>query len=86
MKKNFNIKIDTSVIYNPIYLNTEKLNINNYNNSQESFNVVTVGRLIPVKNQSHLIKSISHLPDNVTLDIYGEGKLESKLQHHFPRS
>ena len=80
LKENFNIKIDTSVIYNPIYLNTEKLNINNYNNPQDNFKVVTVGRLIPVKNQKHIINSISKLPDIVNLDIYGEGELETELQ------
>ncbi|MFL0352527.1 glycosyltransferase [Xanthomarina sp. GH4-25] len=79
LKNNFNVKIDSSVIYNPIVLNTEKLAINNYDSLEDNFNIVTVGRLIPVKNQQHILHSLSKLPQNFCLDVYGDGELSTKL-------
>lgn len=76
---NYNIKIDTSVIYNPILTKNRKPRIKSYKNLQDIFNVVTVGRLIPVKNQKSIIESISLLPSNFVLDIYGDGELYDNL-------
>ncbi|WP_417874744.1 glycosyltransferase [Xanthomarina gelatinilytica] len=80
LKKHFNVNIDTSVIYNPTVLNKEKLHIDNHNHLTETFKVVTVGRLIPVKNQQHILKSLSILPKNIHLDIYGDGDLLEELK------
>lgn len=81
LKNNFNVRIDASVIYNPTVLNKEILSIDNYNDLNEPFNLVTVGRLIPVKNQIHIIKSLNILPENIHLDIYGIGDLHDELKH-----
>lgn len=80
LKKHFNVNIDTSVIYNPTVLNKEKLHIDNHNHLTETFKVVTVGRLIPVKNQKHILKSLSILSKNIHLDIYGDGDLLEELK------
>jgi N-acetylgalactosamine-N,N'-diacetylbacillosaminyl-diphospho-undecaprenol 4-alpha-N-acetylgalactosaminyltransferase len=77
---NYGIKIDTSVIYNPILTVNEKPSLPVYDNPEQIFKVVTVGRLTPVKNQKGLITSISSLPSNFYLDIYGDGQLETELQ------
>jgi N-acetylgalactosamine-N,N'-diacetylbacillosaminyl-diphospho-undecaprenol 4-alpha-N-acetylgalactosaminyltransferase len=42
--------------------------------------VVTVGRLIPVKNQKHILESLSLLPENFCLDVYGDGELLEELK------
>ena len=76
---NYNLKIDTSVIYNPILTKNRKPRLKSYKNLEDIFNVVTVGRLIPVKNQKSIIESISLLPSNFALDIYGDGDLYDDL-------
>ncbi|MCX7549505.1 glycosyltransferase [Xanthomarina sp. F2636L] len=80
LKQHFNVKIDASVIYNPTVLNKEKLNIDHYTNLQDPFKVVTVGRLIPVKNHQHVLKSLNILHGSVHLDIYGDGELHEELE------
>lgn len=77
---NYNITIDTSVIYNPILTNNRKPRLKSYKSLEDIFQVVTVGRLIPVKNQKSIIKSISLLPSNFVLDIYGDGELYDELR------
>lgn len=77
---NYGIKIDTSVIYNPILTIKEKPLLTAYNNLIDNFKVVTVGRLIAVKNHENLVASIKMLPNNFFLDIYGGGELETELQ------
>lgn len=77
---NYNIKIDTSVIYNPILTKNRKPRLKPYKNLENVFNLVTVGRLIPVKNQKSIIESISLLPSNFVLDIYGDGDLYDELR------
>ncbi|WP_250436302.1 glycosyltransferase [Hanstruepera flava] len=76
---NYNIKIDTSVIYNPILTKNRKPKLKSYKNLEDVFNVVTVGRLIPVKNQKSIIEAIKLLPSNFVLDIYGDGELHDDL-------
>ncbi|WP_223034487.1 glycosyltransferase [Hanstruepera marina] len=76
---NYNIKIDTSVIYNPILTKDRKPKLKSYKNLEDIFNVVTVGRLIPVKNQKSIIEALSLLPSNFILDIYGDGELHDDL-------
>ena len=78
--ENYNLKIDTSVIYNPILINGKKPYLETYDDQKNVFKVVTVGRLIPVKNQKSIIESISMLPDNFHLNLYGEGELMKSLQ------
>lgn len=77
---NYNIKIDTSVIYNPIVNKARKPKLKSYKNLENIFKVVTVGRLIPVKNQKSIIESIGMLPSNFYLDIYGDGELHELLE------
>lgn len=77
--ENFNVTIDTSVIYNPIVINSEIPYTKEYNNININFQLVTVGRLIPIKNQKSIIKAISTLPNNITLDVFGEGELENEI-------
>ncbi len=76
---NFNVNIDTSVIYNPIIMNSKNPTTKDYNSIDSTFQLVTVGRLIPIKNQKSIIKAISTLPENISLDIFGEGELENDM-------
>ncbi|MCX7548388.1 glycosyltransferase [Xanthomarina sp. F1114] len=80
LKDQFNVNIDKSVIYNPIIIEDEEPQINSYTQLEESFKITTVGRLIPVKNQIHILKSLKNLPDNIVLDIYGDGDLQPELE------
>lgn len=77
---NYNIKIDTSVIYNPILTKNRKPRLKSYKDLEAIFKVVTVGRLIPVKNQKSIIQAIGLLPSNFVLDIYGDGELYDDLR------
>ena len=81
LKDNFKIKIKQSVIYNPIVLNYDVPHINPYKNTEEPFKIVTVGRLISVKNQKHILNSLQKLSKNIHLDIYGDGKLQEELEN-----
>jgi N-acetylgalactosamine-N,N'-diacetylbacillosaminyl-diphospho-undecaprenol 4-alpha-N-acetylgalactosaminyltransferase len=81
LKNNFNVKIDMNVIYNPTVISNEEYTATEYNRLlNERFNVVTVGRLIPVKNQKHILESLSLLPENFCLDVYGDGELLEELK------
>ncbi len=42
--------------------------------------LIHVGSLIPVKNQHLLLDTMHQLPNNITLDIVGEGVLEEELK------
>ena len=77
---NYNIRIDTSVIYNPILTERRKPRLKTYNDTEKIFKAVTVGRLIPVKNQKSIIDSIGMLPSNFYLDLYGDGQLLKPLK------
>src|SRR5690554_1734782 len=80
LKDNFNVKIDQNVIYNPIILSSEEPHFNNYWNIDEAFRISTIGRLILVKNQKHILNSLSKLPKNIFLDIYGDGEIRDELE------
>ncbi|MGY0392427.1 glycosyltransferase [Bizionia sp. KMM 8389] len=75
--EHYKLKIDTSVIYNPIKTTITKPQITSYT-SNNDFKVITVGRLIPVKNQESIIKAISKLKKS-HLEIYGDGFLHDSL-------
>lgn len=76
---NYSIKIPTSVIYNPILIDKNKPELNSYQDLDKPFEIVTVGRLIPVKNQKCIIESISLLSNKFSLNLYGEGELLNAL-------
>ena len=80
LKQNFGLKINAEVLYNPIQI-TNRTNdfISDIELSNE-FNIITVGRLIEVKNHNGIIESFSLLPSNYKLDIYGSGSLENQLK------
>ena len=77
--ENFNVNIDASVIYNPIIINSENPATKDYNSIDFTFQLVTVGRLIPIKNQKSIIKAINILQEKISLDIFGEGELENDM-------
>lgn len=79
LKKNYKLKIDASVIYNPIITEAIKPELTPYKNFDDIFNVVTVGRMIPVKNQKSIIEAISMLSSNFYMEIYGDGYLHEQL-------
>ena len=75
----------TTVIYPPVDMN--KFNPNIYNGStfdidKESFNIIHVGRLNAVKNQSFIIDVLEELnkKKNASLYIIGEGPLKERLE------
>src|SRR5690554_1370784 len=80
LRNNFNVKIETRVIYNPTVLSNEILKNNNYTKLESNFKIVNVGRLLPFKNHKHILNSLSLLPRNIHLDIYGDGDLREELE------
>jgi N-acetylgalactosamine-N,N'-diacetylbacillosaminyl-diphospho-undecaprenol 4-alpha-N-acetylgalactosaminyltransferase len=78
--ENYKLKISSSVIYNPIITKSKKPKSATYEDQNEIFKIVSVGRLIPVKNHANLIKSMPLLSDNFELDLYGDGELEIPLK------
>lgn len=79
LKTNYKLKIDRSVIYNPILTKRVKPKLAYYANEDAIFKVVTVGRMIPVKNQKSIIEAISMLSSNFYMEIYGDGYLHKQL-------
>ena len=79
LQTNYKLKIDASVIYNPIITQTTKPDLTPYSDFDAIFIVVTVGRMIPVKNQKSIIEAISLLSSNFYMEIYGDGYLHKKL-------
>jgi N-acetylgalactosamine-N,N'-diacetylbacillosaminyl-diphospho-undecaprenol 4-alpha-N-acetylgalactosaminyltransferase len=77
---NYNLKIDTSVIYNPIITKSSKPGLEPYKDSEKPFHIATIGRLIPVKNQKSIVESLNMLSNNIHLDLYGDGELLDKLK------
>ncbi|WP_417237972.1 glycosyltransferase [Bizionia sp.] len=79
LKTNYRLKIDRSVIYNPILTKRVKPELATYTDFEDIFKVVTVGRMIPVKNQKSIIEAISMLSSNFYMEIYGDGYLHQQL-------
>ncbi|MEO8934877.1 MAG: glycosyltransferase [Xanthomarina sp.] len=80
LEAHFNVKINKSVIYNPIIIDSKELIINSYENINNVFKIVAIGRLIPVKNQKLILKALGKLDKNTHLDIYGDGELQADLE------
>lgn len=69
-----------TIIYNPV---SDKFYHNNTNKCGN--NIVTVGRLVPQKNQKMLIdafKSLKKEYPNIKLQIYGDGELRQELEEY----
>lgn len=77
--ENFKIKIDSHVIYNPIQIDNKEPHFNYYHSEKDVFNTVTVGRLIPIKNQKSILGALKTLPEHVCLDVFGDGELKKEL-------
>lgn len=82
---NFGIKPSKmKVVFNPIDFKSiqELESVTKFDGSY--FNLVSVGRLQPVKNHEFLINAIKDI-DNVRLYIIGEGELKLKLQNQIKK-
>lgn len=79
LKNNFGLRPKRiEVIYNPILVPEFKVSEESMN--AEELCIVTVGRVIEIKNHKMIIDAIHQLNQfNVTLNIYGQGELKSKL-------
>ena len=60
----------TEILANPIEFTTSK-NIKNLRKDGSDFQLIAIGRNVPVKNYPFLINAFSYLPDRFKLDIYG---------------
>ncbi|WP_223584177.1 glycosyltransferase [Sphingobacterium sp. GVS05A] len=79
LKENFNINARMSVIYNPILLPEVTKKETNYLDL-EMLQIVSVGRLIPTKNQSMLIKSMKRIDDlELFVNFLGDGQERENL-------
>lgn len=78
--RNFGVRNQMKVLYNPV----NRMSYNQYQLNNDKLRIVTVGRLIPVKNQVLIPKAMQLLQqkDNVFLEIVGEGHLRSKLEYY----
>lgn len=77
LKENFNVTVETKVVYNPIIHKKSDYSFNP--NNSINFMVISIGRLVPVKNFQGIIKAVSKLNEDVRLNIFGNGELENKL-------
>jgi glycosyltransferase involved in cell wall biosynthesis len=80
LQNNFNLNIPAQVIYNPIKTLKKIPCFVSYKGENDTFKIISVGRLNPVKNQLSLIKSMALLNEHFLLNIYGIGILEDKLK------
>ncbi|WP_295231686.1 glycosyltransferase [uncultured Chryseobacterium sp.] len=78
--RNFEVTNQMKVLYNPVNV----MPSNNYSLSNEKFRIITVGRLIPVKNQVLIPEAIQLLENknSIFLEIVGEGHLRGKLEFY----
>ncbi len=83
--KNFNIKINTQVLYNPLHIDSVKPNLYDYNSNSPVFKVVNVGRLAPQKNQKLLVDAFKDLNDKYQLNVYGNGELKEELNKYISK-
>lgn len=79
LKNNFNLTIPSKVIYNPIVINEDVNFCQPYNSKSENFRIVSVGRLIAVKNHQGTLEAFKKITNSM-LDIYGNGELKVELQ------
>lgn len=79
LKENFGIKIPMDVIYNPIELPEKVIDSSTLSETKKRLNVITVGSLIPRKNQISIIDALEGSNDDYTLNIIGEGPLRPVL-------
>jgi glycosyltransferase involved in cell wall biosynthesis len=80
LKDNFKLRINTSVVYNPIIISNNRPTLKPYNPSDNDFNIITVGRLTRVKNHNGIFEAMSLLSNNYMLNLYGNGELEESLK------
>jgi glycosyltransferase involved in cell wall biosynthesis len=80
LKDNFNLIINTSVVYNPIIINDNFSTLELYNPTEDNFNIITVGRLTAVKNHKGILEAMRLLSNNYVLNLYGNGELEESLR------
>jgi glycosyltransferase involved in cell wall biosynthesis len=77
---NFGVKNKMKVLYNPV----QTFSVNAYRLRDGQFKIISVGRLIPVKNHVLIPEALSLIEDsernNMTLEIVGEGFLRNVLE------
>jgi len=79
LKDNFKVKIESAVIYNPLKESIFNKSFLKYDNN--SFNIISVGRLTPIKNYEGIIKTMTLLSNKYHLNIFGNGPLHSKINN-----
>jgi len=79
LKKNFNLEIPMSVIYNPIKI--PPLDYTFQKNTKE-FKVINVGSFTNVKNQRMIIDAIKNLNFKIELTLLGDGANKEELINH----
>jgi N-acetylgalactosamine-N,N'-diacetylbacillosaminyl-diphospho-undecaprenol 4-alpha-N-acetylgalactosaminyltransferase len=78
LKYNFDIKIPTSLIYNPIEIENQKPHHDTYILG-DTFKVINVGSHTKVKNQILILKSLKYLNTEYHITIPGAGGLTNSL-------
>ncbi|KAB7530488.1 glycosyltransferase [Flagellimonas olearia] len=79
LKDNFGIKIPMEVIYNPIEIPKNVIESSKFAQKTGPINVITVGSLIPRKNQISIVKAIKCSKNQHNLSIIGQGNLKNDL-------
>ncbi|WP_417358090.1 glycosyltransferase [Flavobacterium sp.] len=76
LKDNFRVKIDMKVLYNPVELKVDEIELANKN----VFNVVFVGKLKPIKNPILLLRALTfNLNEKMHTVFLGDGVLKEFL-------
>src|SRR5690606_28788355 len=75
---NFGLEIPSSVIYNPVLPVSKKINVSELGNKE--FNIINVGSLYYIKNQTLLINAFEKLVFESKLYLVDDGKDKNELE------
>lgn len=79
LRNNFGIKIPMEVIYNPIEIPSQSINIEHLGKTQNVFKIITVGNLNVRKNHLMIIQALQMDKSDYELRILGDGHLKNQI-------
>ncbi len=83
LTENFNVKNKFEVIYNPIIMPKNRINMNAAFLRNEDLRIISVGRIYETKNQKLILDALINLRyNNFKLTILGDGVQKSDLENY----
>jgi N-acetylgalactosamine-N,N'-diacetylbacillosaminyl-diphospho-undecaprenol 4-alpha-N-acetylgalactosaminyltransferase len=77
--KNFGVRLETHVIYNPVLSISKKIKVTD--NLGSAFSIINVGSMYYIKNQSLIIKALNKLDFSSELFLVGDGIDRKQLEN-----